>query len=291
MKSIIIIGYGQLGKELCKHLSRQKYHLTTLSRSIVSSLSDTHHHIQLDLDTIQANIGLPEHTDCLFYFVPPSDKDLSDNRLKQFLSSQNLSIKHLIYMSTSGVYGDCKGQWIDENTTTNPTADRSKRRLDAENQLLNYCENNNIKLTILRCSAIYSEKTLNKQQIKNNTKPVIKAEQAPFTNRIYLQDLVTVCLQAMKKAPVDTTDIYNVSDGRPSTTTEHAWLLSDLAGLKRRREIDISDAKEFYSAAYLSYLSESKKLDITKLKTQLNPEFSFDEIKKSIQYCLQNNND
>lgn len=286
MKSIVIVGYGQLGAEVCKQhlsLSDQVY---TICRSPQASLGSLHHVICSDLDDLSSPLTLPKVIDCLYYFVPPSDSDLTDQRLKQFLALHHtINIQHIIYISTSGVYGDSKGEWITEQTPPKPTADRAKRRLNAEQQLIAFSHDHSTALTILRCAAIYSSKTVNKKRLLENTKPVIKVSQAPFTNRIHLDDLTQVCLHAMQQPPPQTYDIFNVSDGQPTTTTEHAWLLSDLTGVARNKEKTLEEAEQYYSPAYMSYLNESKRLDVSKLKKHFK--ISFRTGKQGIIDCLQ----
>ena len=286
MKNIVIIGYGQLGAEVCKRHLDLTDRVYSVCRSRHPSIAPLHQPIEADLDLLSEALTLPQTIDCLYYFVPPDNTDLADNRLKLFLKlHKNQLFLHIVYISTSGVYGNSNGEWVTEKTPVNPTADRSKRRLDAEQQLIKFSQTTNTKLTILRCAAIYSAKTINTTRIKANTKPVIKASQAPFTNRLHLADLTEVCMKAMLQSP-NAIEIYNVSDGYPSTTTEHAWLLSDEAGLKRNSEIDISEAEKYYSPAYLSYLNESKRLDISKLKAQLKPDFKFKNSTDGIKQCL-----
>jgi len=289
MKNILVIGYGQLGHTLCKQHLKLGHQVITVSRQHHNSLSDQHQHLSFDLDsldTLDISEHIAESIDALYYLAPPNPGGITDKRLQGFLASHSqLHIKHLIYISTSGVYGHSNGHWITELTPVSPSADRAKRRLDAEQQLTRYALQSNTALTILRCAAIYSSITVNKERISGNNKPVIRADQAPFTNRIHITDLTEVCIKAMTKPPVDV-EIYNVSDGKPSTTTEHAWLLSDLAGVARNREIDLKEAAQYYSPAYLSYLHESKRLDTTKLLTELSPDFLYRDCRQGILQCL-----
>ena len=284
MKNIVIVGYGQLGATVCQRHLTINHRVTTISRQPHASLGSLHSHINLDLDLMESPLSLVHPIDCLYYFAPPSDQTVCDDRILRFLRlHDDLPIHHIIYISTSGVYGDSGGQWITEDTPTAPKADRAKRRLDAEQQLTQWQQQHSTALTVLRCAAIYSEKTINEQRICNNTKPVINANQAPYTNRISLHDLTNVCLAAMQQ-PASKVSIYNVSDGQPSTTTEHAWLLSDTAGCPRSAEVSIEKADEYYSEAYMSYLNESKRLDITKLKKAFN--LNFKTTRQGIIDCL-----
>ena len=286
MKSIVIVGYGQLGSVICKQHLLASDQVYSICRSQLQPSSPLHQPLISDLDTLSVPLSLPNTIECLYYFAPPSNTDLTDKRLKRFLVlHKSINIRHIIYISTSGVYGDSKGEWITEQTPPNPAADRAKRRLDAEQQLIAFNEQYSTAVTILRCSAIYSSKTVNKERILANTKPVIKSSLAPFTNRIHLNDLMQVCLSAMKQPP-QTYEIYNVSDGQPSTTTAHAWLLSDLACIERNKEISLEEADQYYSPAYMSYLNESKRLDTSKLKQQLKPALKFENCRDGIHQCL-----
>lgn len=286
MKTIIIIGQGQLGFELTQRHLQAGHNVYSISRSSHEPISSSHTHIVADLDQLDSRLPIAETIDTLYYLAPPSNTDLHDRRMQAFLKYHvNSVIKHIIYISTTGVYGDSHGQWITEETLTRPAADRAKRRLDAEQQLIAF-QQHNTAVSILRCAAIYSAKTINRKKIAANKKPVIKQSQAPYTNRISLADLTEVCWQAMLQ-PANKIEIYNVSDGRPSTTTEHAWLLSDLTKNKRNKEINLSEADQFYSPAYLEYLHESKKIDISKLKSKLKPIFQFENCQQGIEYYLQ----
>jgi len=294
MTNILILGYGQLGHTICKRHLKLGQRVITVSRQLHNSLAAQHQHLSCDLDSL-AKLDIAdnfaESIDGLYYLAPPTASGTTDQRLQHFLSSHShLHIKHLVYISTTGVYGDSQGQWITESTAVSPSADRAQRRLDAEQQLTHYALQTNTALTILRCAAIYSSKTVNKERITSNNKPVIRADQAPFTNRIHLTDLTEVCIKAMLNPPSET-QIYNVSDGHPSTTTEHAWLMSDLAGVERNREIDLEDAAQYYSPAYLSYLHESKRLDTTKLVSQLSPEFLFEDCQLGLLQCLKHSDE
>lgn len=286
MKHTLIVGYGQLGAVLCKQLLKRGHRVTTLSRRPHAALAKQHQHLLVDLDSEENGFAIPEAVDTLCYFSPPSDTDLTDQRLARFLSAQKAPVAHIIYISTSGVYGDSGGELITEESPLNPSSDRAIRRLNAEQQLQQVNQHRSTAITILRCAAIYSEKSINKQRLAANNKPVINVAQAPFTNRIHLTDLTEVCLCAIETKP-EQLEIYNVSDGKPTTTTEHAWLLCDLAGLERNHEISIDEAGQYYSPAYMSYLKESKKLDTSKLKKQLKPALKYEDIRLGILDCLK----
>lgn len=286
MKSIVIIGYGQLGKALGERHLANNDRVFTVSRTHYNASTAQHVPLSVDLDELRTALTLPPTVDCLYYLAPPSDTTLTDARLQNFLVQHDtIMIRHIVYISTSGVYGDSKGAWISEQTPVNPDADRAKRRLHAEQQLTQYAATHDSAVTILRCAAIYSVKTVNYSKIKANTKPVIHHLQAPYTNRIHLDDLTEVCWQAMLQPPLKL-EIYNVSDGHPSTTTEHAWLLADLANIPRNPEITLNEAPHYYSPAYLSYLAESKRLDTSKLKQKLKPKLRFENCRDGIVDCL-----
>ena len=290
MNTIVIIGHGQLGHELSNRHLKAADQVISVSRTQKTPQALNHQHISADLDTIDDKLPLPRKIDCLYYFAPPSDNDLTDQRLKKFIALHHGHIiSHAIYISTSGVYGDKNGEWVTEDALTNPSAARAKRRLNAEHQLISFQNKRDVPVTILRCAAIYSSKTINLNRISANTKPVIRVEEAPYTNRIHLKDLTEVCWQAMLNPPEET-EIYNVSDGQPSTTTDHSWLLADMAGVTRNKPISLSEADQYYSPAYMSYLNESKRLDISKLKKLLNPVFEFENCIDGINECLKNSN-
>lgn len=202
----------------------------------------------------------------IFWFSPPPSSGLVDSRLRRFLLAVQSAPRRIVLISTTGVYGDSKGAWIDENTPTQPNNERSIRRLDAENALRDWMQQYNGDGVILRVPGIYALDRLPLERLKRG-EPVVKAEEAPWTNRIHADDLAMIAKVAMEQAPKGA--LYNATDGNPSTMTEYFNQVADYAGLPRPPHMSLEEAKQVLSAGMVSYLQESRRIRNDKLLNEL----------------------
>ena len=203
----------------------------------------------------------------LFYFAPPPKAGRKDTRLSNFLDSMEYQPKRIVMISTTGVYGDSKGEWIDESFAVNPEAERAHRRLSAEGILKQWAEMHNKEYIILRVPGIYAQDRLPLARLKKGL-PIVKQSEAGWTNRIHADDLANVCIQAM--ASRKSGEVYNVTDGHPSTMTEYFNQVADASGLDRPPQISMQEAEETLSAGMVSYLKESRRISNQKMLNELD---------------------
>ncbi|RLA32632.1 MAG: SDR family NAD(P)-dependent oxidoreductase [Gammaproteobacteria bacterium] len=262
----VVNGVGYTGRRVLVALPTGL--ATGINRSPVAEFDDEQV-VTLDLDDIDtAVLRLPDRY-TLLYTVPPASDSLDDPRLVHFLSMLDPPPKRFVYISTSGVYGDCAGRLVNETDTLTPVTDRARRRFAAEEMLQRWCSKKECELFVLRAPAIYGPGRLGIDKIRTGKAVLREAESNPG-NRIHVDDLAACCIAAMtgNKAP----GIYNVADGDFRSPTWFANTVADLAGLDPPPTITRAQAKETLSAARLSFLSESRKLDTTKMRETL--EFS-----------------
>jgi nucleoside-diphosphate-sugar epimerase len=189
----------------------------------------------------------------------------------------------LVYISTTGVYGDCDGAWVDETRAVCPRAERSLRRWDAEQQLRRWSSESGAELVILRVAGIYACDRLPIERIRS-AQPVVKVDEAPWSNRIHVEDLVEVCLAAMERAPNG--GLYNVCDGDPSTMTDYFCRIADAAGLPRPPQIPLAEAPGQVSAGMLSYLRESRRLSNRRMLDELGVRLRFPTLADGLAACF-----
>jgi nucleoside-diphosphate-sugar epimerase len=262
----VVNGVGYTGSRVLAALPAGR--ATGINRSPVAEFDDDRI-ITLDLDHADSTeLRLPARF-TLLYTVPPSTDSLDDLRLQRFLAVLDPSPEHFVYISTSGVYGDCAGRMVSEADTPAPVTDRARRRFAAEKMLQRWCNMNECELYILRSPAIYGPGRLGIDKIRAGKAVLCEAESSPG-NRIHVDDLAACCIAAMTGNKVP--GIYNIADGDFRSPTWFANTVADMAGLDPPPTITRAQAKETLSAARLSFLSESRKLDTTKMRETL--EFS-----------------
>lgn len=242
-------------------------------------------HIRADLDnpkSLRPISKLINRDAIIYYFAPPPNEGTNDPRMENFLASLGTPPQKIIYISTSGVYGNCNGEWITEEHPTNPQATRSQRRLAAENALKQWCKGHQVASVILRVGGIYGPGRLPIERLKKGM-TILKKELAPYSNRIHADDLAAICVAA-RNTP-DTHTLYNVSDGHPTTMSDYFISVANSAGLPIPDEIDWETAQQTLSPAMLSYLNESKRLDNSKVLEELKISLKYPTLSDGLKGC------
>lgn len=279
MKPVFIVGCGYIGKKIAGRLSEKRREITAIvqtDESVRTLLAHGVNACRLDLDRLpvpQIDWSGAE----VFYLVPPPKAGATDPRVSRCIESMSSAGKpgRVVYISTTGVYGDCGGQWIDETRPVNPVADRARRRWDAEQQWRQWSEENDVELVVIRVPGIYGAGRLPLVRLRAQ-KPLLEPGVAPWTNRIHADDLVTVCVQAMEKGVPG--EVYNACDGHPGTMNEYFNAVADRAGLPRPPVISREDAERQLSEGMKSYMRESRRLRNTKVVQQLGVHFEYPEL-------------
>lgn len=221
----------------------------------------------------------------LFYFIPPPKDGDTDPRVGNLIQAcaQQGQPRRIVYISTTGVYGDCNGDWVTEERQVNPVASRAKRRWDAECSLRDWRCNAGGELVILRVAGIYGPGRLPLERLRAGL-PLVRAEESAWSNRIHVYDLVQVCLAAMQRGRDG--EVYNVSDGAPSTMLDYFTRIADLAGLPRPPAISLAQAQRQLSPGMLSYMHESRRLDNSKIKDELGIELKYPTMDSGLPSCF-----
>jgi nucleoside-diphosphate-sugar epimerase len=287
LDGVLIIGCGDVGLRLAAPYRAEGRDVTGVVRSAESAAALKAEDVRpiccdLDGDDLPA---LSSQGADLFYLAPPVDVGADDLRIERVLAHLEITgiPKRFIYMSTTGVYGDCGGRWIDESAPLNPSTHRAQRRIFAEAAVRKWCGEQGIPWVILRVPAIYGPGRLLIQRLKSG-QPTVRPEQCSYSNRIHVHDLVAVCRAAMARAPRDS--IYNVSDGSPSTITDYLFQLAELTGLPKPPLISMQEAEKTLSASLMSFLKESKRIHNLKMLEELGIALRYPDLKSGLKASL-----
>jgi len=291
MTDVFIVGCGYVGFRVAQKVNARGQRVAALARSSASRARLQSAGIQSvagDLDKPDSLSELPTQNTVLYYFAPPPSQGVTDPRLATLLAALPTSQwpQKMVLISTTGVYGDCEGAWIDESQPVNPQADRAKRRLNAESILQQWCSQRQIPAVILRVPGIYGPERLPIKRLQQGL-PVLEGSISPFSNRIYVDDLVRACLagDGFIKNRSYSTEIYNISDGHPTTMTDYFNQVADALGLSRPPQIDWAAAQTILSPEMRSYLAESKRLDNRKMREQLGIVPEYPDLATGLAHC------
>ena len=198
--------------------------------------------------------------DWLFHFVPPPSQGRVDTRLRRLLSELRTSPQRLIYCSTSGVYGDCEGRWIDEDEALKPAHDRAWRRVDAEQAVTDYAARSRSSAVILRVPGIYGPGRLRADRLRGD-RALVLPEQSPWSNRVHADDLADAAVRAATlELAAGTTRVYNVSDGHPLGMTDYLLRCATVLGVPAPPLRPLADVMAAATPMQREFLSESKRL-------------------------------
>lgn len=289
MPKLLIVGYGDIGQRVARLALASGFHVSAASRAIELKATEQEKGIELcaaNLDRLGTLGQLPTKQSMVLYLAPPPPHGDTDPRIQMFCKSilkTELPAK-IIYVSTSGVYGDCDGDLVDETRPPHPETDRAKRRLDAEQSFRTWGMSHGVPIITLRVAGIYGPGRMPMDRIEKGG-PVLRKEQSPYSNRIHADDLARVCLAAVQKG----TDgaIYNVCDGEESTMTDYFMAIAEFFNLPAPPEISMAEAQTQLSPEMLSYLLESRRLDNSRMLERLGIDLLYPDLKSGLRAMIE----
>lgn len=282
-----IIGCGDIGLRVAKLISELYQNVPHRTSALIRQESSAERCKQAGLEILLHDLDDPSPLDVtsfenasVYYFAPPPKTGDIDTRLQYFLNQTAGAPKRIVLISTTGVYGNSDGQWVDEETPANPQTDRAKRRLSAENQVYQWATTYEREYIILRVPGIYAKDRLPLERLKKGL-PVVQESEAAFTNRIHADDLARICIAAMESDING--EIFNTTDGHPGTMVEYFNKVADFAGLERPPQISLAEAKLKLSKGMLSYAMESRRIRNDKLLKLLDIELSYPTLEDGLK--------
>lgn len=189
--------------------------------------------------------------------------------------------KALVYGSTTGVYGDCSGEWVTETRAVQPHTPRAQRRVDAE-AAMRLLGRSGVRVSVLRIPGIYAQDREGGTPRGRLTKgtPVLVAKEDVYTNHIHANDLARACVAALWRGKPQR--VVNVSDDTDLKMGDYFDLAADLYGLPRPQRISRSDANISLPLMLLSFMNESRRLDNTRMKRELRLRLHYPHVRDGL---------
>lgn len=216
----------------------------------------------------------------LLYLAPPPSEGWVDPRASALTRVLRLRspLQSAVYGSTTGVYGDCDGDWVKETRAVAPQTPRAQRRVYAEAVLRTWGKATGTPSTVLRIPGIYSpdrEGGTPRNRLQKGT-PVLRSQDDVYTNHIHADDLARACVRALWVGSPQR--IYNVSDDTQMKMGDYFDLAADLYGLPRPPRVARNSAKEQLPLMLLSFMSESRRIDNHRMKTELQLRLRYPDV-------------
>ena len=268
---ILLIGCGDVALRTAR-LLHPKVRLYGLTRRVEDSAKLRAQGIVPvigDLDRLASLNRLRAAPFAVLHFAPPPSDGRDDSRTRKLIAAltRARSIpRRFVYISTSGVYGDCAGARVTETRPRRARTPRSRRRVAAEDRLRDWAKRYGVALSILRAPGIYTETRLPLERIRQGT-PALIAEDDVYTNHIHADDLARATIAALFRAKPNRA--YNVTDDAEMKMGGWFDAVADAFHLARPPRVTWEEAERRIAPQLLSFMSESRRLVNTRMKREL----------------------
>ena len=293
---LLIVGYGDVGQRVARLLAtatgaQRRVRIMVLNREIARTQALRAQSVQPllgDLDQADSLKRLAGIASRVLHLAPPAVLAQSDGpndprttALMQALRLRKLP-RSLVYASTTGVYGDCRGEWVTEARAVAPATARGQRRVGAEHAI-RFAGRSGLRASILRIPGIYApdrEGGTPRARLLRGT-PVLQASDDVYTNHIHADDLARACLKALWQGKPQR--VYHASDDSVLKMGDYFDLAADLYGMPRPQRISRVQAERELPATLLSFMSESRRLSNRRLKQELRLQLCYPTVAEGLR--------
>ncbi|MEQ1589078.1 MAG: SDR family oxidoreductase [Gallionella sp.] len=284
MKRLLIIGCGDVALRTIP-LLRGHYRLYALIRNPdhcgkLRELGVTPVIGDLDNRTSLARItGL---VDVVLHFAPPAPQFSTDTRTHHLLAALSAGTlpKQLIYISTSGVYGDCAGDYVSETTPLNPQSNRAKLRVDAEKQIRTCAKRNGVHASILRVPGIYAHDRLPLDRLRAGS-PAIAAIEDGYSNHIHADDLARSVVATLRYGKANR--VYHTVDEDEMKMGDYFDAVADAFNLPRPPRLPREEVRRVVSPMMWSFMNESRRMTDTRMKQELKVRLLYPTVSETLE--------
>jgi nucleoside-diphosphate-sugar epimerase len=264
---LLIVGCGDVGMRLIP-LLRSRFRvfaLTSQSERLSELRSAGVTPILGNLDSPQSLYRLKGLADIVVHLAPPPLQGSLDQRTRNLVAILPRHGK-LVYVSTTGVYGDCKGAFFDETRPVAPVNARAERRVDAERVLRRWARHHEGKLSILRVPGIYAADRLPLERLRQGTPALLDADDV-YTNHIHADDLAQIIALALFRA--QPLRVYHTVDDSALKMGDYFDQVAAAFKLPLPPRVPRAELSKQVSPMLLSFMSESRRLSNERMKTEL----------------------
>ncbi len=273
---LLIVGCGDVGMRLLPLLAGRfrVFALTSQPERCAELRAAGAVPVVADLDRPASLARLRSLAPWVLHLAPPQPDGDQDRRTRRLVAALG-DVSRIVYVSTSGVYGDCGGALVKESRPVAPRNARARRRVDAERILRAWALASGATLSILRVPGIYAADRLPLRRLEQGT-PALRFEDNVYTNHIHADDLARIVMLALNRGRSGR--IYHAVDGTRLKMADYFDAVADRFGLPRAPRLPRAELAQVVSPLLLSYMSESRQLDNTRLTRELRVRLQYPDV-------------
>jgi nucleoside-diphosphate-sugar epimerase len=264
---LLIVGCGDVGMRLLPLLAGRfrVFALTSQPERCAELRAAGAVPLVADLDRPSSLVRLRKLAPWVLHLAPPQADGEHDRRTRHLVAALG-AVRRMVYVSTSGVYGDCGGALVAEHRPVAPRNARARRRVDAERILRAWALANGTALAILRVPGIYADDRLPLRRLEQGT-PALRTDDDVYTSHVHADDLARIALLALLRGRPGR--VYHAVDDTRMKMGDYFDLVADSFGLARPPRLPRAELASQVSPMLLSFMSESRQLDNTRLRREL----------------------
>ena len=285
--NIFCFGFGQVAKNFIKKLSIEQYNInlsaTSRNKSSKKIFNGINYNSYLfNSENFDQNlvVKLKEADHILVSIPPENQEDLVIKNFSKFIESSK--VKWITYLSATSIYGDHKGEWVNENSKTNPISNNGIARLKAENAWFSLEKSKKIPIQIFRLSGIYSNEKNILIRLKSGGVKLINKKNH-FFSRIHVDDISNILFKSLSK--FKSGEIFNLSDDKPSTSEDVTLFGAKMLNIENIEKIEVDQIK---SEMLKNFYNDSKKVSNEKMKSYFNYNLKFPSYIEGLNYIRSN---
>ena len=285
MNKLFCFGVGFTGLQTCEYFNDQKWITSGTTRDRNKKVNPNIELIEYNPNKgkVYLSESLASSKILLISIAPDKNGDVVlKSNYEDIANALKTSVKRVIYLSTTAVYGDANGSTVDEKYKINPQSDRAKSRILAESQWTDLCDKFGVTLNILRLSGIYGTGRNQIRNLINGTAKRIIKEGHVF-NRIHVADIARIIY--MLSVSDIKSDIFNISDDMPAPPQDVVEFAARLLNTDPPEPVIFSEA--ILSEMARSFYSETKYIRNQKIKEKLGLELKYPNYKLGLKDILK----
>jgi nucleoside-diphosphate-sugar epimerase len=285
--NIFCFGFGQVAKTFIQKLKLENFNINLFATSRkkthtlkFNNINYTSFQFEGDDYDIELIKNL-EKSDHILVSIPP--REGTDLVIKNFSNIiENCNAKWITYLSATSVYGDHKGEWVNEESKTKPITSNGIDRLVAEKLWLSLNLNKKIPLQIFRLAGIYSNESNILARVKSGKAKIVNRKNN-FFSRIHVEDIANILFESLSKFKPG--EIFNISDDKPSSSEEVTLYGVKLLNMDKPKIIELKDIE---SEMLKNFYKDSKKVSNKKMKSFFEYDLKFPSYIEGLNYIRNN---
>tara|TARA_B100001248_G_C27377564_1_gene455122 strand:- start:626 stop:1504 length:879 start_codon:yes stop_codon:yes gene_type:complete len=287
--NIFCFGFGQVAECFINKIIQEKkdFDLTVTSRQETHQVEFNNIKIksyQFTDDKFDKSITKKlEEANYILISIPPIDsKDIVVSFLNSY-QKKLINCKWITYLSATSVYGDHKGEWVNENSITKPSSPNGLSRLQAEKSWISFSNKKNYPLQIFRLAGIYSNEFNILKRLQTGKIQIVNKKNH-FFSRIHVEDIANILYKSLDN--FKNNEIYNICDDKPAPQSDVVAYGLKLLKLEQPNPVKLEEIK---SEMLQNFYKDSKKVDNKKMKAFFKYNLKFPSYIEGLDYIFNNN--